>query len=300
MKRFFLLLGCGLLLGTVAVVGRGEKPAATDDKARAAAIKLFGSLSDEQKKLALKDFTDKERFTEAFPAVVRPGLPFDKLTAEQKSLAEDALRAVTSPYGASRCLAVEKQTGPNRIYLNFFGAPAAEQPFAWRLATHHLTMIYAEFGKDKAGDFGPILLGGNPVNDLWDDEEKLAQELYASLNPEERQAVKGKGGSASGAAIGTSGIVIGSLSDIPRMLAHKLLQQRLAVLAADRLKVFEEMVQREGGIDKLRLAFWGEASKSQKDNGSYHWKIGGGPILCDWQTVGKNHIHMTLRARGNT
>jgi hypothetical protein len=199
----------------------------------------------------VKDFHDKERFAEAFPPIVCPGLPFDKLTAEERPLVENALRSMTSGYGASRCLAVARQTGPARIYLNYVGVPAAEQPFAWRIATHHLTLIYADFGKGKAGDFGPILLGGNPANDLWDAEEKLALELFASLSPAERNLVKWKGGSASRAAVGKSGGAIGELAEKPQRLARQLLGQRLAVLSADRRNAFEEMVQRQGGIDKL-------------------------------------------------
>jgi hypothetical protein len=300
MKRLVLLMICGLVLGSAVVVGWGARAPAPDEAARAAAIKLFDSLDDGQKKAAVKDFSDKERFVEAFPAVERPGLSFDKLSAEQKRLVEEVLRAMTSDYGASRCLAVAKQTPANRTYLNFFGTPVVEQPFAWRVAAHHLTLIYAEFGKDRASDFGPILLGGNPVNDLWDAEEKLALELYAALSPEELRSVKGKAGSGSGAAIGAAGMVIGDLAEKPRALAGKLLQQRLAVLSDDRRRVFEQMVQRDGGVEKLRLAFWGEADKSHRDNGNYQWKIGGTSVLCDWQTVGKNHIHMTLRARGKS
>jgi hypothetical protein len=298
MKRLLLLLVCGLVLGSAVLVSWGAKAPPPDDVARSASIKLFESLDDSQKKPAVKDFNDKERFVEAFPAVERPGLSFDKLSAEQKRLVEDLLRAMTSEYGASRSLAVAKQTPANRTYLNFFGTPAADKPFACRIAAHHLTLIYAEFGKEKTADFGPILMGGNPVNDLWDAEEKLALELYAALTPEELRSVKGKGGSGSGAAIGASGMAIGDLSEKPRALAGKLLQQRLAVLSDDRRRAFEEMMRRDGGVEKLRIAFWGDADKSHRDNGTYQWKIGGNSVLCDWQTVGKNHIHMTLRARG--
>src|SRR5262245_64252004 len=100
---------------------------------------------------------------------------------------------MTSEYGASRCLDAAKQTPDNRRYINFFGEPGTDKPFAWRIAQHHLTLIYAEFGKDKANEFGPILLGGNPVNKLWDDEEKIILELYAALSADEAKAVaKGK------------------------------------------------------------------------------------------------------------
>lgn len=297
-----LQMGCIVALGGVAVVaGRtGKNAAPGDEAARAAAIKLFESLTEAQKQLALKDVNDKERYVEQFPPVERPGLPFTQLTAAQKTLVEEAVRAMTSEYGASRCLAVAQQTPDNRRYLNFFGTPAAGKPFAWRLAQHHLTLLYAEFGTDKVNEFGPILLGGNPVKALWDEEEKLALALYAALTPAEAKAIHGKGGAASGAAIGTNGQRIGDLGAKPRALARQLLAQRLAVFSADRRKVLENLIQRDGGTDNLRIAFWGEASKSHRDGGKYHWKIGNATVVCDWQTQGKDHIHMTVRGRAKS
>jgi hypothetical protein len=298
--KSLLWIACLGVLGSAVLVGQADKAASPDDLARAAAIKLFQSLNDEQKKLAVKEFDDKERYKEEFPAVTRPGLPYAKLSAEQKAMIEDVVKAMTSEYGAARCLEVAKQTPDGARYLNFFGTPSADGKFAWRVAMHHLTLIYAEFGKDKANEFGPVLLGGNPVKTLWDDEEKVLLELHAALSPDDAKAIKAKGSSASGATIDASAMKIGSLSEKPKALARKLLEQRLSVFSADRRKVLDEMIQKEGGIDSLRIAVWGDASKSQKEGGNYHWKIGGGPLLCDWQTVGKDHIHMTVRGRAKS
>jgi hypothetical protein len=298
MKRLFQVVCVTGLLAAAALAGQaGKRAAPGDEAARAAAVRLFQSLTDEQKQLALKDVADKERYVEQFPPVERPGLPFTKLTAEQKGLVEEAMRALLSEYGAGRCLEIAKQTPDNRRYLNFFGTPEPGKPFAWRLAQHHLTLIYAEFGADPVKEFGPVLLGGNPVGTLWDDEEKLALELYAALTPEEVKAVHGQGNAASGAAVGTAGSRLGDLGAKPRGLARRLLEQRLAVFSADRRKVLEDLIRRDGGVDELRVAFWGEATRSQRDGGKYHWKIGGATVLCDWQTQGKDHLHLTVRGR---
>src|SRR5204862_4024583 len=93
-----------------------------------------------------------------------------------------------------------------------------------------------------------------------------------------------------------TGIRIGDLSDKAKPLAAKLFQKRLAVFSDDRQKIMEEILKREGGLENLRIAFWGEATKSQHDGGNYHWKIGNALVLADWPTVGKEHIHMTVRA----
>src|SRR5437016_4121253 len=116
MKRLLLFGAVAVAIGAAVVLGDNAKPAkdGTDEAARAVAIKLFASLTDEQKKLALKDLGDKERTVEQFPAVERPGLPFGKLTPEQKAMVEELISGMTSAYGAERCLTVLKQTGKDR------------------------------------------------------------------------------------------------------------------------------------------------------------------------------------------
>jgi hypothetical protein len=229
--------------------------------------------------------------------VQRPGVPFSKLTADQKALVADVVKTICSEYGATRCLEVAKQDGDGQRFVTFFGEPTGEGRFAWRFAQHHLTLMHLEFGKDQPNEFGPVLLGGNPVKTLWDEEEKIVMELFAALSPDDAKIIKGKGSSTSGAAIPTDAAKIGDLSAKPRMLAGKLLEQRLAVFSSDRRKVMDDLIKKEGGVDSLRIAIWGDASKSQRDGGNYHWRIGAGAVLADWQTAGKDHIHMTLRAR---
>jgi hypothetical protein len=298
MKRLLLFGFCAALLAGAMVLGQsGKTKGNNDDAARAAAIKLFKSLTDEQKKLALKDVDDKDRYAEVFPPVERKGVPLKMLTADQKGLIDDVVRAMTSEYGASRCLEVAKQSGDDQRYLNFYGEPEEGKPFAWRLAQHHLTLIYAEFGKDKVNEFGPVLLGGNPVNKLWEDEEKILLELRAALSDEEAKIVIAKGDGTSGKAIGTAGMRIGDLGEKPRALAKKLLEQRLAVFSVERRKVLEDLIAADGGVEAQRLAIWGDTTKGHMDGGNYSWKIGGGVLLCDWQTAGKNHIHMTVRGK---
>jgi len=294
--KVMLQVGCVVLLGTAVVLAQ-KKPSA-DDAARAAVVKLYDSLNDEQKKQATLEFDHKDRYAEIFPETKRPGIAFAQLSAEQKTLVDDIVKAVCSEYGAGRCLEIAKQTGPGGRYITFYGTPAADGKFAWRLAQHHLTLIYAEFGKDKANEFGPVLLGGNPVKAVWDEEEKVALDLYQALSDDERKAIKGNGNAGSGAALDAkTGIRIGDLSAKARPLAVKLFQQRLGVFSDDRQKLLDEIVKREGGIENLRIAFWGEATKSQHDGGNYHWKIGNALVLADWQTVSKEHIHMTVRAK---
>jgi hypothetical protein len=289
-----------LLFAGLVVLAEGKKPSGNDEAAHAAAVKLYQSLTDDQKKDATLAYDDKEKYKEDFPAVVRKGIAFTKLTPEQKAMITEVIAAMTSDYGAMRCLEVGKQTPDSARYLTYFGKPEDGKPFAWRIGQHHLTLIYAEFGKDLTAEFGPILLGGNPVNKLWEDEEKLLLELRAALSEAELKQVTGKGNNGSGQAIGRNGVKIKELSDKPKELAKKLFEQRLAVFSADRRKALEELIKKDGGVDELRIALWGDATKSHLDGGNYAWKFGSPSFVCDWQTVGKNHIHSTVRYKAKS
>src|SRR6185295_4489253 len=117
MKKFMLIgLSVILMVGAVCV-SRPMSADAADDQVRAGALKLFKSLTDEQKKLAVLEFNDKERFKEAFPAVKRLGVPYSMLNADQKALIVDVMKAMTSDYGAQRCLEVTKETPDGSRYL---------------------------------------------------------------------------------------------------------------------------------------------------------------------------------------
>ena len=98
----------------------------------------------------------------------RQGIAYSKLSAEQKAMINDVVKAMCSDYGPRACLEVAKETGDNQRFLTFFGEPLGKTSFAWHIGMYHLTLVYAEFGTDKANEFGPILLGGNPAKTIWD------------------------------------------------------------------------------------------------------------------------------------
>ena len=71
MKRLFLLV-CVTAFGVAVVLGQGKKAdSSSDDAARAAAVKLFKSLTNDQKKLALTPLDDKERYKDRLVGIVK-------------------------------------------------------------------------------------------------------------------------------------------------------------------------------------------------------------------------------------
>jgi hypothetical protein len=278
-------LGCLVLVaGLTLVFGRLAQTAPAEE----AALKLWHSLSEDQKKEALLPFNDKERYKAEFVPIVRPGLPVSKLSKEQKVLLEQAVGAITTKYGAQRIARVEKQESESKRYLTFYGTPEKGKEFAWRLALHHLTVVYVEFGADQPGEFGPVLLGGNPVGDMWDEEDALFLELYASLSKDEIEKVSGKSG---------KGAKVADLNAKAKDLAVKLLAKRLEVFNPEYRKNFDLQLKNDGGAENLHLYIKGkDATKSHHKGGQYSWKLFGQHVLCDWDTVGGEHLHLMLKA----
>ena len=146
-------------------------------------------------------------------------------------------------------------------------------------------MVYVEFGGDAPGEFGPVLLGGNPAGDLWDEEDRLFLALYASLSADELAKVPGKG------------MKVGDLSAKPRELAVKLLDKRLEVFNPEYRKNFDAQLKGDGGAENLYLTINArDASKSHHQGGRYYWRLAGERVFCDWSVQGDEHLHLTLRA----
>jgi hypothetical protein len=281
MKTLIRLGSVAAVMAVTLLFTRSAQTAPAED----AALKLWNSLDADQKKQALLPFEHKERYKEDFPAVPRAGLPFTKLSKEQKELVIEAVAAMTTKYGADRIARLAKQTPDPQRYLSFYGTPEKGKPFAWRMAQHHLTLVYVEFGGAAAGEFGPVLLGGNPVGDMWDEEDQLFRDLHGALSQEEvKQADKG--------------IQVGDMSAKPRELARKLLAKRLEVFNPDYRGNFDAQLKNEGGVQNLRLIIKAaNASKSHHKGGRYNWSFAGKQVFCDWQTIDNEHIHLTLRAK---
>jgi hypothetical protein len=261
------------------------------------AAKLFQSLSDEQRKAAALPFDSKERNSEVFPGGPRPGIPLKTLSAEQQKLVMNVLGEFTSKYGREKCEAISKQDpsdpGLGRYIVCFFGDPTKDDRWAWRLAEHHLTLVDVEMKSGEPATFGPILLGANPPT-LWDDEEEKLIALYAAMSPEDRaKATRSGKGIASFKFEGT-GVRVGDLSPSAKKAAQAMLDNRLSFFSEPIQQRVRKIIDAEGGIDAMQLAFFGEARKKCRDGGRWDFKLAGKTFLCDYEGS-RAHIHMSMK-----
>jgi hypothetical protein len=293
MKRV-LIASIVLLILSLASARAQNAPASLEQQT----VELFQSLSPEQRKEALLPFDSPERHKQVFTPGKRPGIQLKSLSDEQRQKALGLIQSFTSDYGWEKCQAIAKQGeagGLDKYYLIFFGEPGAHKDYAWRLAEHHLTIVDVEYADGQIRAIGPILLGANPPM-LWDDEEDQLIALFGSLSPEDRARVRREGKGISSAPMGKGGAPVGDLSSPAQKQVKAVFEGRLKFFApaiADRIR---KMVQDQGGLECLHIAFWGDAQKRCAQGGKWDFKLGGANFVVDYENS-RGHIHMSLSGR---
>jgi hypothetical protein len=202
-RLLLVLVGC---LATLARSFAHEVPA----EMFAAAKTFLGTLSAEQKKLAVYPLTDAERENWNFVPLARNGLTFKKMSNEQYALGIALLRSGVSHTGLARVQAImqlelvlkelEKDTpagrrDPSNYFITVFGEPSADKSWGWRFEGHHTAFNFTVVG-GKHVFFTPSFLGSNPAEvragprkgeRVLAEEEDLGHTFIQSLDAAQQQ-----------------------------------------------------------------------------------------------------------------
>jgi hypothetical protein len=294
-----------LVIATLTLLSLPLRGVADEQPAIAAtAEKLYASLNDEQRKAATLPLDSPERNKEIFTGGPRSGVKIRTLSPDQQQMALDLLTAFTSDYGRQKALAITVQKPQNpaddpgfgRYYVCFFGDVGPGKNYAWRIAEHHLTLVHVEMDHGKPATFGPILLGANPP-DLWDQEEEKMIALYGAMSPPEREKAAQNGKGISSEMPKTAvGIRVGDLNPSAKQAATAVLDSRLQFFAEPIRKEIADMMQSQGGLDAMRVAFYGPAEKKCRDGGKWDFKLCGESFLCDYENT-RGHIHLSMKGK---
>lgn len=276
---------------------------AADDKPsmQSLAIDLFTSLTPEQRKIAVLPYDSPEKDAQQYTGGRRPGVPMKQLDAKQRELAMSLLKQFTSDYGAKMCDAIAAQDadegGMDKYYLVFFGEPGEGKTYAWRIAEHHLTLVHVDVEKGEPTRFGPILLGADPPL-LWEVEEDQLIALYGAMSEPERARARGEGkvGIAGNAITLNSGIRVSELSPTAQEKLKAVYEQRLAFFSDEIQSRVRKLVDANGGLGAMHVAFWGVADKRCRDGGRFDFKLGNANFLCDFENS-RRHIHMSMKGK---
>jgi hypothetical protein len=317
--RWLIVGAMGIAASVVGLFGanRSSSEPSALPKWQKAALAIWEALTAEQRRQVLQPFDASFRREVRLPGGPRPGILIGTLNANQQALVVQLVRVLCSEKGAEKVLALMAQEqqvpepkGMGSYTLTFFGDPKGE-PFAVRIAGHHLTLLRSR------GDewFGPVVLGSNPhLNNtkdwLWDGEEALAVQLWQALTDEQRKRAHdpmARPDAFRGVPSEFAGLPVQELSEAQKRLVRQLVDERLSVLADDWAQEFREALRwdgeqgtrgkdGEGGIDALTLAYAGNPVRPIAQGGRFAYRLRGRTFRMEfWNWHG--HMHLILEAR---
>jgi hypothetical protein len=324
-----LVVAAGLA-GTAYLAKEAEGPGA---RMTAAAEAFLASLTKEQKARATFGYDDKERlrwyFTpqQAAKKPLRKGLPLEAMTAEQRKLAMNLLRAGAGETGYKKASTImslesiladlEKRGGivrnPEWYFFALFGKPSKTGKWGWRVEGHHLSLNFT-LNDGKVVSATPSFFGANPavvkggkrkgLNTL-SQEAKVARELFDSLDEGQRKvAFRAKIFPEIEEAVIKPGVgdMVGLSAEKMNAKQKAKLLELIGVYAGrmpPEVAAYEVAEVKKAGLDKVHFAFGGGDGTPGKP---YSYRVQGPTFVIEFvneqaDSAGNkaNHIHSAWR-----
>ena len=294
---------------------------------RSAAVALAGTLTGEQRELAVRPFADDgaRRWLEYRPRL-RAGACLAGLSLEGRKAAHRLLSTALSDHAFAQAMAVmaleevldRREEGQHvaeggqqgrhsgDYWVAVFGDPAGDGPWSWRLEGHHLSVTMTVLGGEVSP--APVFLGANParvsyagrpVSRPLGPEEDLARDLLDALGPAGRAlaivSAQAPGDIRSGTSPRAAGRIepagIGSATLGP---TSRAVLGQLTALYLDRLP--PSLAAREAaraGAGELHFAWEGPTVPGQR----HYYRIQGDDLLIEYDNTSNdgNHAHTVLR-----
>jgi hypothetical protein len=294
----------------------------------------LAALDRRQRERASFPFDSSVRFDWGYVPGPREGLPLGDMTVDQRDAAMGMVRAAMSARGATEVQDVidlepilgelERAAGrgglrrdPGRYWFAVFGNPggdSVEEPWAWRLEGHHVSISSTVAGGAIVSTT-PSFLGSNPATvpsgpimgrRALDGEESLARALLATLTPQQRSEAVVDAVAPPDIRSGTDrrahvdGLPIGisrakldrpQIEGLDRLIRHYLGRMRENVAEA----AWQRIVS--GGLEAVTFAWAGPDRPGQ----GHYYAIVGPTLMIEYDNTqnGANHIHSVWRDPAN-
>ena len=306
-----------------------HSPAASE--MRGAALALMNSLDVNQKSAISFSYYDGERIFWYYPPMNRHGLLLRDMNEEQRKLAyalmatgltEDSNRkaqliidheSVLGPLEQERGL-VTFVRDPLLYSWTIFGDPATDaEPWGWRVEGHHVSLHYSVWG-DRVLSMTPFFFGANPAEvpkgpkqglRILGDSQDIALELMDSLDAGQKtRATIYDEAPADIITFNSSRASLPKEEGLPATAMSGTQREMLMTLASEYVtRIRSDLAQekltalREGGLEKIHLAWGGPVDRTQP----HYYRLHGGDFVVEYDNRqnGANHIHSVLRDVNN-
>lgn len=306
-------------------LGASERAAAA---MATAATRFLEGLSPEQRQQASFPMEADERLrwhyipTTTFP---RKGVPLKEMTAPQRTLAHDLLKAALSQRGYLTVTTIidlenvlkEIESGrgggqsrdPELYFFTVFGTPSPKGAWGWRVEGHHLSLHFT-IASGSAVASSPSFFGSNPAEvregpktglRALAAEQDAGRALVMALD-ESQRATAIINTVAPNEILTTTTVKIDPLSPVGIAAAAMTAKQRellMQLVDAYTSKMAEDTAAermarlRQAGVEKIAFAWAGAIEPGQR----HYYRVQGPTFLIEFDNAQNNgnHIHSVWR-----
>lgn len=290
-----------------------------------AANAFLESLSEEQRKKAIFEFEDDERFNWHFiPKDDRVGARWEHFSEEQRALASKLLRTVLSEQGHNKATSImqlelvlreienrpdnDEYRHPEKYFISMYGDPAANEAWGWRFEGHHLSLSFSSVDQEVA--VTPAFMGTNPAivregsakgREVLKLEQDLGRALINALDAgQQKTAIIDEDApddiiTMVAKRVELDGFEGIQATDMTKEQREQLLQLLMVYINNLEEKIAEKQFARveESGLDNLYFAWAGGLEPGDR----HYYRIHGPTLLIEYDNTQNdaNHIHVVLR-----
>lgn len=291
--RAILVMACvALLAAPVAAQRRSMYQAATT---------FLGSLTPEQRQLTSFPFESPERERWGFDPVgrfPRLGLPMDRMSESQRSVAHALLKTGLSDRGYQMATAIMAReiglrANPLKYYVSIFGTPSPDGTWSWRVEGHNLSLNFT-IVKGSLVSSTPSFFGG-----ILTPEDDAGRTLLKTLD--DRQRARAMIARDAPAEIVTTnkvvvlplppvGVPVTEMRDGQRELLMQVIRTYTSAMA---FEVAEARMARlrNAGLDRIMFSWAG----SMEPGKPHYYRVLGPTFVIEYANRQGNDAHSVWR-----
>lgn len=310
------VMGGAALLPSVAKAAPAEKPRAAKP-AETLVREFFATLTPEQRKAVVQQWNHgAEKGGQPTRLKTHNAPPLGKKLGEQFTKAQQELIQMTFKAILSGDEAYERITRKgtwdnagsfegNGVAI--FGDPSGKDPFSWVFGGHHLTLRCDGNSQPNTAFGGPMYYGhsanGHSENNVYNYQTRQVMSMFDMFNEAQRKQAVIVGDPGDGAeALKTklvaqppAGIAYTELDKSQQGLVLGVMRTLIGPFRQEDGDEVMQLIQRNGGMEKVRLAFYKENAEKGNDRWDY-WRLEGPGFVWNYRVL--PHVHCFVNVVG--
>lgn len=310
------VMGGAALLPTVAKAASAEKPRPAKP-AETLVREFHASLTPEQKKAVVLPWahgTEKGGLATRLKTHNAPPLGKklgEQFTKAQQDLIRETFKAILSGEEAYERISRKGTWDSSGSFegngVAIFGDPSGKEPFSWVFAGHHLTLRCDGNSQPNTAFGGPMYYGhsanGHSENNVYNYQTRQVMSMFDMLDEKQRKQAVIVGDPGDGVAAlkaklveqPPTGLGFTDLDAPQRGLVLGVMRTLISPFRQEDGDEVMQLIKTNGGMEKVRLAFYKDNAEKGNDRWDY-WRLEGPGFVWNYRVL--PHVHCFVNVVG--